>query len=81
MDLSIIKQILRLAGINGLVVRFDDRNRQIIATFTKNSQARIEFIPFTAIKEFFTDIPRHATRARIQPHSPALLEDSLPVGH
>jgi hypothetical protein len=73
MDLVLIKQILRLAGITNLAVRFDDPERQIIATFIKNSQARTEVIKFTDIEDLFTERP-------IQARSGPPLEDSTPAG-
>ena len=55
MDLAVIKQLLRLMGITDLAVRFDDPNRQIVATFTKDSQGHTEFIKFTDIEKLFTE--------------------------
>ena len=60
MDLGIIKQFLRLAGITDLVVRFDDPNRQIVATFTKDSQGRTELIKYQDIEDLFTERPSQA---------------------
>lgn len=60
MDLAVIKQILRLAGINELAVRFDDPNRQIVATFIKDSEGHTEFIKFTDIEKLFTEGPTQA---------------------
>lgn len=63
MDLVIIKQILRLVGITNLIVRFDDPERQIVATFTKDGQGHTEFIKFTDIEKLFTEAPqRHRSR-------------------
>jgi hypothetical protein len=72
MDLALIQQILRLVGITNLVVRFDDPNRQIVATFIKNSQAHTEFIKFTDIEELFTEGPSQArTGPQLDVPSPA----------
>lgn len=57
MDLAIIKQLLRLAGITKLAVRFDDPNRRIVATFIKDSQGHAELIKFTDIEDLFTEPP------------------------
>lgn len=73
MDLFVIKQILRLVGITDLVVRFDDPNRQIIATFTKDSQGHTEFIKFTDIEKLFTEQP-------FQAHTAPLIEETTPGG-
>ena len=61
MDLVILKQLLRLAGIRDLKVRFDDPNRQIIATFIQGSQTYEEYIDFKDIENFFTEGPVQAT--------------------
>lgn len=60
MDLGIIKQFLRLAGITHLAVRFDDPNRQIVATYVKASQGHTELIKFTDIEDLFTERPSQA---------------------
>jgi len=63
MDLGVIKQFLRLVGIENLNVRFDDANRQIIANFAKNGQGRTELIKFTDIEDLFTERPFQAAAA------------------
>lgn len=60
MDLGVIKQFLRLAGITNLAVRFDDHKRQIEATFIKAGQKRTELIKFTDIEKLFTERPSQA---------------------
>lgn len=60
MDLVIVKQILNLAGITNLAIRFDDPNRQIIATFIKNSEMRTANITFADIESMFTEGPSQA---------------------
>jgi len=72
MDLVVIKQILRLAGITNLVIRFDDPNRQIVATFIKDSQMRTSLITFADIESMFTEGP---SQARTGP----LLDVSTPI--
>ncbi len=67
MDLAIIKKLLRMVGITNLAVRFDDPNRQIVATFVKDSQGHTEFIKFADIENLFTEGP-------IQAHSTPSLD-------
>jgi len=57
MNLGLIKQFLKVAGINNLAVRFDDHNRQIVATFTRNSQDHTELIKYKDIEDLFTEEP------------------------
>ena len=60
MDLVIIKQILRIAGITNLVILFDDPNRTIIATFKKDKQDHTRLIKFEEIESLFTERPSQA---------------------
>ena len=64
MDLVIIKQILLIAGITNLAIRFDDPNRSIIATFTKDKQVRTRLIKFAEIESLFTERDRRCTANR-----------------
>ena len=73
MDLAVLKQILRMVGITNLAVRFDDPNRQIVATFIKDSQGHTEFIKFADIEKLFTEGP-------IQAHSSPLLDVPTQTG-
>lgn len=57
MDLAVIRQMLRLVGITGLVVRFDVQNQQVVANFKQGSEAHTEFIKFAAIEDLFTEAP------------------------
>lgn len=63
MDLSVIKQILSLAGIKNLAIRFDISAQQIDATFIKDSQMRIAHIKFAEIESMFTEGPLQASAA------------------
>lgn len=71
MDLVIIKQILNLAGIKNLSVRFDIPAEQINATFIKDSQLRTAYITFADIEGMFTDGPPQATAAPPQDKTPS----------
>ena len=85
MDLAIIKHILRLAGIRDLVVRFDDPNRQIVASFTQGGEQHQELISFTEFERIFTEGPVQAPAQPGaedrpgQPGQPGALEPSKPV--
>jgi hypothetical protein len=96
MDLAILKHILRLGGIKNLAVRFDDPNRQIIATFTQGGVNHTELISFTEFESIFTGGPdqvpvqpgaedRPGPAAAHDPdpaarHQARLLRSSLPLG-
>lgn len=60
MDLALIQKVLNLVGITNLAVRFDDPNRQIIATFIKDSQLHTKSVKFTDIEKLFTQGPFQA---------------------
>ena len=60
MDLVIIKQILSLAGIKNLAIRFDVQAEQIIATFHKDREMRTAYITFADIEGMFTQGPPQA---------------------
>ena len=57
MDLVIIKQILNLAGIKNLAIRFDTQAKQIDATFTKGNELRTAHITFAEVEGMFTQLP------------------------
>lgn len=62
MDLAAIKVMLHAAGIRNLAVRFDDPNRQIIATFTHGGEKHERTISFSEIEKLFTEGPFQAHR-------------------
>jgi len=70
MDLVIIKQILSLAGIKNLSVRFEVPAQQIKATFIKDSQIRTAHITFADIESMFTEGPSQAPAAPPQGKTP-----------
>ena len=70
MDLSVIKQILSLAGIKNLAVTFDVSAQQINATFIKDSQMRTAHITFADIESIFTELPSEAAAAPPQGKTP-----------
>lgn len=80
MDLVILKQLLRLAGIRDLKVRFDDPSRQIVATFTQGGESHAEHIDFEDIEKFFTEGPAQATDEPAQLPGPPGAEELIPWG-
>ena len=70
MDLTIIKQILSLAGVKGLTIRFDVSAQQINATFIKDSQLTTAHITFADIESMFTEGPSQAPAASPQGKTP-----------
>ena len=58
-----IKQILSLAGIKNLAIRFDIPAEQIIATFHKDREMRTAYITFADIEGMFTQGPPEAPAA------------------
>lgn len=71
MDLVIIKQILSIAGITNLAIRFDDPNRTIIATFKKDKQDHTRLIKFAEIESLFTERPSQAAAGSPLAETPA----------
>ncbi|MBA7518481.1 hypothetical protein ES705_10551 [subsurface metagenome] len=61
MDLAYIKILLQAMGITNLAMRFDDPNRQIVATFRRAGQTQTKRIDFVALEELFTQGPTEAT--------------------
>jgi len=63
MDLSIIKQFLKLAGITNLAIKFDIHKQQIEAIFNKTGHKRTKLIKFAEIEALFTEGPFQASAA------------------
>ena len=70
MDLIIIKQILSLAGVKNLAIRFDVPAQQINATFIKDSQMQTAYITFADIESMFTEGPSQVPAASPQGKPP-----------
>jgi len=90
MDLVILRQLLRLAGIRDLILKFDDCRRQIVVTFTQAGENHVEHIDFEDIESFFTEGPAQAPgppgaedlliEANTQPSETKTLERSTGAG-
>jgi hypothetical protein len=54
LSLRIIKQTFAAIGINGLAVKFDQANNQIIATYQYANTRHRKVIPFAEVEAIFS---------------------------